>query len=117
RIANAADALVMGIARHWLALVNSAIAVYVLLPFLAPTLAALGWTVPAQLLYGLYSFACHQLPDHSYFLFGEEPLYSLRALEARGLPAGLDVLQRRSFVGDDVLGYKVAICQRDVAIY
>lgn len=117
RLARGADRLVMAIARHWLALVNTAMALYLLLPFLAPTFLYLGWTRPAQAIYGLYSFACHQLPDHSYFLFGQEPFYSLESLEAQGLTPGLNVLERRFFVGDATLGYKVAICQRDVAIY
>lgn len=116
-IVAAADRLVMGIARHWLALINLAVTVYVLLPFLAPTFLHIGWTTPANAIYGIYSFACHQLPDHSYFLFGEQPFYSLQTLEASGLPADLNVLQRRYFLGDEMLGYKVAICQRDVAIY
>jgi uncharacterized membrane protein len=113
----AADRLVMGIARHWLAMINLAVAVYVLLPFLAPTFLQIGWTAPANAIYGIYSFACHQLPDHSYFLFGERPFYSLQTLEAGGLQPDLNVLQRRYFVGDEMLGFKVAICQRDVAIY
>lgn len=117
RIVAAADRLVMGIARHWLALINLAVAVYVLLPFLAPAFLQIGWTTPANAIYGIYSFACHQLPDHSYFLFGERPFYSLQTLEASGLQPDLNVLQRRYFVGDEMLGYKVAICQRDVAIY
>lgn len=117
RLAEGADRLVMGIARHWLALVNVGVAVYLFLPFLAPAFLYIGWTRPAQAIYGIYSFACHQLPDHSYFLFGQEPLYSLQALEAQGLTADLNVLERRFFVGDESLGYKVAICQRDVAIY
>ncbi len=117
RLALAADHLVMGIARHWLALINTAMAVYVFLPFLAPAFLHLGWVRPAQAIYGIYSFACHQLPDHSYFLFGAEPFYSLQSLETQGLTPGLNVLQRRFFVGDEMLGYKVAICQRDVAIY
>lgn len=117
KLAEVASRLVLGIARHWLALINTAIAVYLLLPFLAPVLAQLGWSGPASAIYGLYSFACHQLPDHSYFLFGEEPLYSVRVLEANGLPEGLNVLQRRGFIGNQMLGYKVALCQRDVAIY
>ncbi|RME64171.1 MAG: DUF2085 domain-containing protein [Caldilineae bacterium] len=116
-IARAADGLVTGVARHWLALVNVAVAVYLLLPFLAPAFMHWGYQRPAQAIYGLYSFACHQLPDHSYFLFGAEPFYSLATLEASGLPEGLDLLQRRRFVGNALTGYKVAICQRDVAIY
>ena len=116
-LARAADAFVVGIARHWLAMFNLAVAVYLFLPFLAPTLMHLGWVGPAQGIYGIYSFACHQLPDHSYFLFGQEPLYSLRMLEAGSMPEGLNILQRRYFIGDETLGYKVALCQRDVAIY
>jgi len=116
-LARAADAFVVGIARHWLAMFNLAVAVYLLLPFLAPTMMHLGWAGPAQAIYGIYSFACHQLPDHSYFLFGQEPLYSLRMLEAGSMPEGLNILQRRYFIGDETLGYKVALCQRDIAIY
>lgn len=116
-LARAADGLVLGIARHWLMLVNLAVALYVVLPFLAPVLMQQGYARPARAIYGLYSVACHQLPDHSYFLFGAEPFYSLATLEANGLPEGLDLLQRRRFIGNDYTGYKVAICERDVAIY
>ncbi|MEZ4637478.1 MAG: DUF2085 domain-containing protein [Caldilineaceae bacterium] len=117
RLAKGADQLVTGIARHWLALINTAMALYLLLPFMAPTFLSLGWTRPAQAIYGIYSFACHQLPDHSYFLFGQEPFYSLESLEAQGMTPGLNLLQQRYFVGNESTGYKVAICQRDVAIY
>ncbi len=105
------------IARHWLALFNLAAAAYVGLAFAAPLLAHLHLETPARVLYTLYSFLCHQLPDHSYFLFGERAVYSLSELEARGLAPGLDLFQRRAFVGNSLVGYKVALCQRDVAIY
>ncbi len=109
--------MVAWIARHWLALFNLAVAMYVGLAFLAPVLAAQGLELPARVLYTIYSFFCHQLPDHSYFLFGERTVYSLPALEARGLPEGLGLFQRRTFIGNPLVGYKVALCQRDVAIY
>ncbi len=112
-----ADGLVLGVARHWLLLINLAVALYLFLPFLAPWLMRMGFSTPARFIYAVYSFACHQLPERSYFLFGQQPIYSLPTLESRGLEAGLDLFARRRFIGNPVLGYKVAICQRDVAIY
>lgn len=116
-VARRVDGVVIWIARHWLALFNSLVALYLLLPFLAPVLANAGLTTPASLLYSTYSAACHQLPERSYFLFGERPFYSLSALEASGLEEGQGFFQRRAFRGNDVTGYKIAVCQRDVAIY
>ncbi len=112
-----ADGLVLGVARHWLLLINLAVGVYLFLPFLAPWLMRAGFTTPARFIYTVYSFACHQLPERSYFLFGQQPIYSLPTLESNGLEAGLDLFARRKFIGNPTLGYKVAICQRDVAIY
>jgi len=117
KVARFADGIVLGIARHWLLLINVAVAFYLFLPLTAPVLLQAGYERPAQVVYSLYSFACHQLPERSYFLFGEEPLYSLSALESRGLAAGQNLFERRTFVGDPATGYKMALCQRDIAIY
>lgn len=116
-LANAVDGLLNGIARHWLAIFNIAWFIYLFLPIAAPVMVQVGWTTPARIIYGLYSFACHQLPDHSYFLFGADPVPLIPTLEAGGMAPNLDLLQRRQFVGNPKLGYKVAICQRDIAIY
>lgn len=116
-VARRVDGAVMGIARHWLALFNSLVALYLVLPFLAPVLAASGLALPASLIYSVYSATCHQLPERSYFLFGEQPLYSLTSLERSGVESDGGLWQRRAFRGNDDTGYKVAICQRDVAIY
>lgn len=112
-----ANGLVIGIARHWLALFNTAWGAYLLLPVLAPVLMHFGHYTPARLIYGLYSVLCHQLPDHSYFFFGGEAAPSLATLEAGGMEAGLNLLGQRRFIGNPILGYKVALCQRDIAIY
>lgn len=109
--------LIIGFARHWLAIFNGLWALYILLPFAAPVLMQLGFTGPARVIYSIYSYACHQLPDHSYFLFGQTFTPQLGALEAGGMAAGLDLFGQRAFVGGESLGFKVAICQRDVAIY
>lgn len=113
------DGLVNGIARHWLTIFNSIWGLYVLLPLLAPLLMAMGFTSSARVIYSIYSFACHQLPDHSYFFLGEHVHLtpSLAQLEAGGLSADLDFFQQRLFLGNEVVGFKAAICQRDTAIY
>jgi uncharacterized membrane protein len=117
RLTDFANRLVIGIARHWLALFNTAWGLYILLPLLAPVFMQLGLTTPARLVYGVYSFLCHQLPDHSYFLFGTLGAPHLHELEATGMPAGLDILSQRRYVGNELAGFKVALCQRDLAIY
>ncbi len=116
-ISRGADRLVNGIARHWLLLFNLAVAVYVGLPFLAPVLMEAGATTPAGVIYGIYSFTCHQLPDHSYFLFADTPTPTLATLESWGMGPGLDLFQQRKYIGDQAVGFKVGLCQRDVAIY
>lgn len=117
RISAAANGLVLWIARHWLALFNSAWGTYVVLPFLAPLLMQAGYTAPAQLIYTVYSFTCHQLPDHSYFLFGPDLIPLASALTAAGAPPENDLFGFRAFIGGAQTGYKVALCQRDLAIY
>lgn len=118
RLTRFANALVMGIARHWLALFNTAWGLYALIPVLAPVFMLLGWETPARLIYGIYSFLCHQLPDHSYFLFGTlAGAPHLHELEAAGMPAGLDLFGQRRFIGNAEAGFKVALCQRDLSIY
>ena len=117
RATEVANGLVVWIARHWLLLLNVAWAVYVLTPFMAPIFMQLGWYAPARLIYAIYSVFCHQLPDHSYFLYGPDAAPLGPALAAAGLPQGLDLFTQRKFIGNDLAGYKVALCQRDVAIY
>lgn len=116
-VARIADGIVLGIARHWLLLINLAVGVYLFLPLAAPVLVNAGHERPARVIYSLYSFACHQLPERSYFLFGQEPLYSLSTLEANGVKPGGNLFERRVFTGNPATGYKTAICQRDIAIY
>ncbi len=97
---------------HWLALANLAVFLYIAFPMLAPILMKVGDARAGRLLYTLFSPLCHQLPERSFFLFGQRAAYSYAEL-AQFL--GGEVPRR--YIGDAVLGYKVAICQRDVAIY
>ena len=127
RIAAAVDRLVARLARHWLALFNIIVAVFIGLPFLAPVLMRLGetghctaCTGAGRVLYLLYAPTCHQLPERSYFLFGPQVVYSTQELEAAGaVPPGISLVKREMlrYPGSEQLGYKVAVCERDVAIY
>ena len=105
------------IGRHWAGMINLLLLLYVGLPFLAPMFMQVGWTFPARVVYTVYAPACHQLPERSYFLFGESPVYDLDQLHADGVALSDNLLVRRRYIGDDDHGWKVAICQRDVAIY
>lgn len=119
-----ADRAVLAIARHWLALANLLLFLYVGVSFAAPILMKVGIRAPAGWIYKAYSIVCHQLGFRSWYLFGEQPAYPR---QAAGLPVasfsqatGLDendLRAARAFVGNERTGYKVALCQRDVAIY
>lgn len=106
------DKVIYAIARHWLLIANLTFIVYVGLPLLAPALMAHGYERWGRLIYTIYTPFCHQLPERSYFLYGPRFYYSLPELLAL---LGGNVPAR--FVGNPEIGYKVAFCQRDVAIY
>jgi uncharacterized membrane protein len=104
--------LLRWISKHWLLLVNISIGSLIVLPVLAPILMHLGLTGVGNFIYVLFRPSCHQLPERSFFLFGPQPVYTYSQLSAM---IGGDVPQR--FVGSTDLGYKIAVCERDVAIY
>lgn len=100
------------VARHWLAIANAVMALFVGPAFLAPWLMLHGYTGPGRLLYLAYQPFCHQYPERSFFLGGERPWYTYGELAQR---LGSDVPAR--YIGNPELGYKVAFCERDTAIY
>jgi uncharacterized membrane protein len=131
RTLTGADRVMHWISRHYLALLNIFIFLYFSLPFLAPTLMKVGAPLPAQVIYKVYSPLCHQFGFRSFFLYGEQPFYPLEETQITGVksfeqvtgfvdlhnPAAYSRLQARNYIGDQTVGYKVALCERDVAIY
>jgi len=112
-----ADRSVFWLSKHWLAVFNTLALLYVGLPVLAPVLMHLGAKWPAMVIHALYRPLCHQLPQRSFFLFGPQCTYTLSELvEWLGPNAGI-TLATAAFVGNETVGYKMAICQRDTAIY
>ncbi len=130
-----ADKLIYKFSKHWLGVLNTIIAIYVALPILAPVLMNVGATGPARVIYTMYSPMCHQMASRSFFLFGEQIAYprelagtELNSLEsyAVSLPEFAATaennwadffLAARAFLGNDQMGYKMALCERDIAIY
>jgi len=120
-----ADEISHWFSKHYLAIFNILVFIYVGMPFLAPVMMKAGADKPAALIYRVYGFVCHQLAFRSWFLFGDQIAYPREEAgvdymisyeQATGLD-GNDLLSARAFIGTPELGYKVALCQRDIAIY
>ncbi len=114
RLVLAADRLIYWLARHWLTVANIFVFLYVGVPVLAPVLMAAGIERPARVIHALYTPLCHQLPFRSFYLFGPQLTYTAEELRQW---VGSSALLPHSFLGNAELGFKVALCQRDVAIY
>jgi len=111
--------VVTWIMRHWLLLLLAYLSLWNLLPWLAPVFMKLGWETPARGIYFLYSFFCHQLPQRSWFLFGESFTYPkdeiLLALNGNTDPVVPSTM--RVFIGTPEMGWKVAWSDRMVSFY
>ena len=128
---NGSDRLMAWISRHYLAVLNLFMLMYFGLPMLAPVLMKAGATLPANVLYTVYKPLCHQFGFRSFFLFGEQPYYPLAEAGIPGVktfeevtgfqdldnPAAFSRFEARQFTGNETVGYKMALCERDVAIY
>jgi len=64
--------LILGMANHWLLLLNSVVGLYVGLPILAPLLMAHGQGRLSNVIYFTYQFVCHQMPSRSFFIAGHQ---------------------------------------------
>lgn len=78
------DRRIYQMARHWLWTVNGTVALYAGLPVLAPFLMAVGWRFPAQIIYFVYSFLCHQMPERSFFILGHKMAFCQRCTAIYG---------------------------------
>jgi uncharacterized membrane protein len=125
------DRISFWIAKRYLLVLNLFMLFYVGLPFLAPAMMKAGLDLPARAIYRMYSPLCHQFGFRSFFLFGEQVIYPLAEINADGLktfeqasgisnlndPYSVTRFDARRYTGDETVGYKVALCERDVAIY
>ena len=83
--------IILGIANHWLLLLNAAVGLYFGLPVLAPLLKAHGQTGLSNLIYFAYGFVCHQMASRSFFIAGYQMAMCQRDVAIYGsmLIAGL----------------------------
>lgn len=108
-------------AEHWLLVLNSFLALFLIGAYVvAPALLQAGFTRTANIVYTLYGMTCHQLPQRSYFFFGDNgalfATYSHDVVVAAGAnPANEWTL--RAFRGAPELGYKAAIAERCSSYY
>ncbi|MEP7136702.1 MAG: DUF2085 domain-containing protein [Chloroflexota bacterium] len=126
-----ADRVMYWLSRHYLAVLNVVMLLYFGLPILAPVLMNAGLKTPATIIYTIYKPLCHQFGFRSFFLFGEQSYYPLPEANISGVqtfdavtgfqdlrdPTAYSRLQAREFIGNNVVGYKMALCERDMGIY
>jgi uncharacterized membrane protein len=104
---------------------NLLVLLYVGIPFLAPVFSEVGWSGGAKVIYAIYKPFCHQLAYRSWFLFGEQSYYPRAVAEIYGVATyeqvtgndSKDLVAGRNVNGNEKMGYKVALCERDVALY
>ncbi|MBI2758915.1 MAG: DUF2085 domain-containing protein [Chloroflexi bacterium] len=101
---------------HWLEIFFVVYGIWVWAPWLAPIFMRLGWDGAGRTVYFIYSFFCHQLPERSYFLFGQKTMYSLTEVQAAWQNT-INPLILRKFIGNDVMGWKVAWSDRMISFY
>lgn len=109
--------------RHYLTLFNGILLVLMASVLAAPMFEKIGWKTPAEMIYALDGYFCHQFAFRSWFLFGEQSYYPLTAIKgmltyslAFHAPAE-NLFMARALQGNEIMGYKMAICQRDFAMY
>ena len=126
-----ADRAMDWFSRHYLAFLNILMLLYFGLPMLAPVLMNAGLRAPANIIYTIYKPLCHQFGFRSFYLFGEQSYYPLAEAgipgvktfeQATGItdvhnPTSFARVEARNYIGNPTLGYKMALCERDMAIY
>jgi uncharacterized membrane protein len=119
------ESFTLWFSKHYPWVISIILAIYTIVPFLAPVLQKGGYVGFSTGIYKVYSILCHQLAYRSFFIGGEQPFYPRELAKVNGYMTyeqvtgynAEDIATARNFIGNDLLGYKVALCERDVAIY
>jgi uncharacterized membrane protein len=104
------------ISNHWFETFLIIYGIWVWLPFLAPLLMKLGLSSAGNVIYFIYSFFCHQLPERSFFFFGEKTMYPLREIQAAWQDT-VNPMILRKFIGNETMGWKIAWSDRMISFY
>jgi uncharacterized membrane protein len=101
---------------HWVKVFLVMYGLWVFTPFFAPIFMKVGWTGAGKAIYFIYSFFCHQLPERSFFFFGEKSMYSLGEIQSAWQYTANPMILRQ-FIGNEALGWKVAWSDRMISFY
>ena len=104
------------LSRHWLEMFLFIYGLWVFTPFLAPFFMVIGWTGAGKAIYFIYSFFCHQLPERSFFLFGEKTMHTLSEIQS-AWQATINPMILRQFIGNASMGWKIAWSDRMISFY
>ena len=110
------QSLVEWISGHWFAAFVVLYGLWVFTPYLAPVFMKLGWDSAGKAVYFIYSFFCHQLPERSFFWFGNKSMYSLSEIQAAWQNT-VDPMVLRKFIGNESMGWKIAWSDRMISFY
>ena len=111
--------------RYYVIILSILLCIFIAIPIVAPVLEKTGHSTSANIIYKVYHVVCHQLAFRSFFIFGDQPVYprelahldNLITYEQITNSNVIDLEYARGLVGNQLLGYKIAICERDLAIY
>ena len=129
--------LALRFSRNWLRIVTGFLAIYVALPIIAPALMNFGLEGVGRNIYTLYSPFCHQFGFRSFYLFGDQPVYPRESTGSgwdsyesyvEGIEDFVEFtaedeftlewsLAHKFYYGNDTMGYKTGLCERDMFIY
>ncbi|MBN8579216.1 MAG: DUF2085 domain-containing protein [Anaerolineae bacterium] len=101
---------------HWFGTFLVIYGLWVFVPFLAPVFMNLGWIGAGKATYFFYSFFCHQLPERSFFFFGDKTMYSLAEIQAVWQDTANPMILRQ-FIGNETMGWKIAWSDRMISFY
>ncbi len=104
------------LAQYWLPPAILVAASILMLAFLAPALMASGYPEAGQRVYRWLAPHDHQLPQRSYFLFGENGEIGSYS-RAQVIEWGADPANLRAFVGNPQIGFKMGLNHRMTAIF
>ncbi|MDP2777946.1 MAG: DUF2085 domain-containing protein [Anaerolineales bacterium] len=110
------QSILQWISTHWFETFLIMYGLWVFLPYFAPVFMQIGWTGAGKSIYFFYSFFCHQLPERSFFWFGDKTMYSLSEIQAAWQNTSNPMILRQ-FIGNETMGWKIAWSDRMISFY
>ena len=101
---------------HWFGIFLILYGLWIWTPFFAPFFMKIGWSSAGKAIYFIYSFFCHQLPERSFFLFGEKTMYTLSEIQSAWQDT-INPMILRQFIGNAGMGWKIAWSDRMISFY